>query len=357
MRLATPLVTCALSTCALSSAAFANPCGKTPTTDLKIVDSWQAVYAHLNEGKRTAKTVAEATKGLCSNMDAGRPCAPDAPISVVYDYYDSTVALAFKNPNNSYAVVELPISLPPHAHYLTLKTLAKDVVHINANWEELGREMWCEGEDKDKDGNCVDGRTATVGLGHTYVDVLVNPIARTLRWSATCDHEEEAPRRMSGVTRRADGALGYASCTPSDDAQWFAFKGGKCVPAGMGIDMAASLKAARKAAKAGDLKGAIAGFDAILEASPGRTDSLSERGYLRYKAGDLAGAAADLEAARLTYPGGKMAGIIAFNQGLVKAAQGDKAGALRAFESADHRNPSKAAKAKIAEMKAALGQK
>jgi tetratricopeptide (TPR) repeat protein len=154
--------------------------------------------------------------------------------------------------------------------------------------------------------------------------------------------------------RRGDGALGYVDCDPARDAQWFAFRGGKCAAVGMGIDVAGALKAARMAANSGDFKAAVAGFDAILAASPGRTTYLSERGYLRYKAGDLAGAMLDLQAARTTYPEGKTRGIIQFNLGLVKAAQGDKQGALQAFQSANHLRPSKAAKAKIAELTAIL---
>ena len=347
---------CALIVGAHAATALANPCGAMPPTDLKVVDSWPAVYAQINQGKRTAASVAEATKSLCAAMDAQRPCGPDAPISVIYDHYDSTMALAFKNPNGSYAVLTLPVSLPPHAHEFTQKTLANDLLHINVSWEELGREMWCEDEDKDKNGDCVDGRSATVSLGQTYVDLLVNPIARTVRWSTSCNHEEEAPRRMTGVTRRPDGALAYNDCKPTSDPQWFAFKGGRCAAIAAPIDVPAALRAARAAAKAGDLKAAVSGFDAILAVAPGRTDYLSERGFLRYKAGDLAGALADLDAAAKTHPAGKMRGVIQFNLGLVKAASGDKKGALAAFQSADKLRPSKTAKGKIAEMKAALGE-
>lgn len=342
---------CALLISAHAATALANPCSGLPPTSMKTVDSWQAVYARINQGNRTAATPALATNGLCAAKDAQRPCGPDAPISVIYDYYDLAVALVFKNPLGTYTVLTLPIDLPTHTHAFTMTKLGNGLLHINANWEELGREMFCEDVDRDKDGNCVDGMSATVGLGHTYVDLLVDPIGRSVRWSNGCHHEEEAPRRMSSVTHMPDGALVYNDCAPMSKPQWFTLNGDRCAPIKAPIDATALLRKARAAAKAGDFKAAVAHLDSILRGAPGRTDYLSERGYLRYKAGDLAGALVDLEAARRTYPALKLQGMIQFNIGLVKAAQGDKAGALEAFGNANRMRPSKAAKAKIAELK------
>ena len=347
--------TLALLMGASASTAIADPCGKPPSSTMKVADSWQAVYALMNEGKKTAATPAEATQGLCRESSAEQPCGPDAPISVVYAQF-STVALAFRNPNNTYAVLTLPVILSPNAHSLTLKTLAKDLLHVDINWAEYGREMVCDEADMDADGNCVQGMSATVSLGHTYIDMLVNPIARTMRWERECMHDEEGPRRASAVTRMPDKALAYSDCNPLSDPQWFAFVGGKCTPANASVDVAGALQVARAAAKTGDFKAAVSRFDSILHVAPGRTDYLSERGYLRFKAGDLTGALVDLKAARETRPKTKMLSVIEFNTGLVKMARGDAKGALQAFTFANRLRPTKAAQAKIAELKAAPGQ-
>ena len=356
MRLTTTLTACALSLATIDTAA-ADVCGTTPPSEMKVADSWLGVYALINQGKRAAATPEEATKDLCSAKDADRPCDPSAPISVISDHSESTVALAFKNRNGSYAVLTLPVSLPPHAHSLTLKTLANDMVHVNVNWEELGREMFCEPEELDKDGNCVDGRTATVSLGHTYADVLVNPFARNVRWTAACEHGEEAAQRKTRVIRMLDGALGYVDCKPTSDPQWFKFVAGKCAAMPPPLDLTKMLGEARAAAKTGDIKAAVSRLNTILQYAPGRSDYLSERGYLRHKAGDQDGALADLEAARLTNPETRLRSVIYFNLGLVKMAKGDAQGALHAFTHANRLRPTKAAAGKMAEAQAALGSK
>lgn len=93
---------------------------------------------------------------------------------------------------------------------------------------------------------------------------------------------------------------------------------------------------------------AIAAFDRALGHEPQQPRALAERGYAKLLAKDLAGARADLEAARERSDDPKRLGPIWFNLGLVEEAAGDAEAARRAFTRSNELRPGKAVQAKLA---------
>lgn len=336
---------------ALAGSALANPCeGPAPKSILKTTDTWMNAYRIVAGADGTAKDEKQATDFMC----VAKPCGPNEPISVVGEMMGLGAAVIFKNPTG-YAILKLPVDLPPHAFEADFTRLRPDAVHVSVDFEELGREMFCEKEDLDENGDCVDGRTATVGLGWHDNDFIVNPISRTVTWARSCDVGEDDPHRDSRV-RRDGQHFGYESCDPHEYTAWFTLKGGKCALSAP-HDVKALLKSARTLASRGDYGGAIAIFEKLVEIEPSSGRIRGERGYLKYKTGDHTGALADFEAARLLDPPLKVLGSIYYNKGLVLLAQGKAKAAVDAFSNADRLRPSKAAKAKLAEAEALLKKK
>lgn len=339
-----------LSTLAIGfgGVAMANPCGTAPKSEIYQAKTWMGVYRIVAGKHATAKDEKTASEYMC----AAQPCGPDQAISLVAEMMGIGAALVFKNQGGDYTILTMPVDLPPHAFEAQFKQLAPNAIHVSVDFEELGREMWCEDEDRDKNGDCVDGRTATVGLGFNDHDMLVNPISRTVTWAQACSVSEDTPHRDSTV-RRHGKHFGYESCEATDRTEWFAFKGGKCVPSAP-FDLKALFKKGRGLASKGDFAAAVTVFDELVLAEPNDAGVRGERGYLKHKAGDNAGAMADLDAALGLKPIDKVRGPLQYNRGLVLLAGSKHAEALAAFQDADRLRPSKAAKAKIKAVKALM---
>lgn len=327
----------------LVSPAFANPCGKPQPTKLHTAANWIAVHQRVSESKTPLASDAKATEDMCQF----KPCGPNEPISVVSGI--NTLALAIKNPPGSYSVIELPFMVPPTVFDARLSRLANHLVHVHMEHEDFAREPFCEDEDRDENGECKEWVTATVIDGYTTGDAIVNTISRAVEWKREVSEGDDSglPGRRSGVVRLPNGLLGHWKAGATSPTEWFQFQKGKCVAAAAPVDMKAKLKAARKAASKGALPDAIGIFGELLTYAPGHAAYLSERGYLRMKAGDSAGAATDFGAALKATPDNKLAGVIFFNRGLLKESKGDTKGALGDFQEANRRRPSKAAKKKI----------
>lgn len=110
---------------------------------------------------------------------------------------------------------------------------------------------------------------------------------------------------------------------------------------------AAALDSGRTATRARRYEDAIAAFDRALVAKPGDARALSERGYARLLAKDLARATADLDRALEGTSDPALLGPIHFNLGLVAEERGDADGARVAFARSNAIRPTKAARAKL----------
>lgn len=346
MRALLPI--CSLLTVGAAGLAHANPCGAAPKSEAQTVASWQAVYTLL-VGPRGSpyKDDADASASIC----ASKACGPGEPISVVGEMMGLGAAVVLKDASG-YVVIPLPVDLPPHVFEADFSRLRPDTIHVSVDYEELGREMFCEDADRDKDGDCIDGTSATVILGYNDHDFLIDPIKRALVWSKACSIGEDVPYRDSRVRLDGDN-FGYESCKAGERTAWFTLKGGACAPSAP-FDIAGMQKRARALAKGGDYAGAIGLFDTLVKAEPTDASILGERGFLKHKAGDQAGAMADLDAALALSPGSNVAGVLQFNRGLVLLERGDAKRALEAFHAANNLRPSSAAKAKIAAAEALL---
>ncbi len=111
---------------------------------------------------------------------------------------------------------------------------------------------------------------------------------------------------------------------------------------------AAALGEGRAATSAKRYDDAIAAFDRAIAAKPGDARALSERGYARLLARDLASATKDLDRALEGTSDPALSGPIHFNLGLVAEARGDAEGARVAFARSNAVRPTKAAQAKLA---------
>lgn len=318
--------------------AVANPCGTPPKSTVRTAPSWIALHQAVTGAKSPAKDVATATSDLCTH----RPCAPDAAISLLEASGALWVSL---KTSTGYRAIELPLIAPDTAYDPRLTVLGGGWVHVHMDHEVNGHERYCDDADRGPDGECKEWTLATTDEGYSHQDALVDVKAGALRWAQ--DYHGEGSGRPSGVVRAADGRLGYWSPGATASTAWFRLTGTTCAPAPAPIDVKATLKTARQKARRGSLPAAIAAFDTLLAHAPGHAAWLSERGYLRFKAGDHQGAIGDLEAALKARPDDPLAGVIHFNRGLLREASSDTASALQDFKRADELRPSKAAKAKI----------
>lgn len=112
----------------------------------------------------------------------------------------------------------------------------------------------------------------------------------------------------------------------------------------------AGLQAGRKAHLAKDFAAAVAAFSRALEAFPDDPRALMERGWAKFQAGDLVGAAADTEGALKRSSDPLLRAAALYNLGRVHEARGEVAAAIQVWKESLVLRPNKVVSERLAKL-------